>query len=53
MEKRFKSLSIFEFQKMFPDADICYMYLFDLRWEAGLICTQCGHKSWVNLCVQQ
>lgn len=48
MEKRFKSLSIFEFQEMFPDDDACYMYLCDLKWEAGFVCPQCGHTNYCN-----
>ena len=46
MEKRFKSLSIFEFQKMFPDEDSCYDYLCDLKWEAGFVCSKCGHTNY-------
>jgi transcription initiation factor IIE alpha subunit len=45
MEKRFKSLSIFEFQKMFPNEDACYKYLCDLKWEAGFVCPKCGHTN--------
>lgn len=46
MEKRFKSLSIFEFQKMFPDDDACYEYLSEIKWENGFVCPKCGHTNY-------
>ncbi len=38
MEKRFKSLSIFEFQAKFSDDLSCIKYLSDLKWEDGYSC---------------
>lgn len=48
MEKRFKSLSIFDFQKMFPDDDACYEYLSEMKWEGGFVCPKCGHTNFCN-----
>ena len=45
MEKRFKSLSIFEFQAKFPDGDKCKEYLAGLKWSQGYICIKCGHEK--------
>lgn len=46
MEKKFKSLSIFEFQSMFPDDDSCYKYLSDLKWKDGFICPKCSNNKY-------
>lgn len=46
MEKRFKSLSIFEFQERFPDDEACMAYLADLKWRSGYCCPQCGNKKY-------
>jgi tRNA G26 N,N-dimethylase Trm1 len=43
MEKRFKSLSLFEFQSRFPDSDKCREYLANLKWGKGYACRHCGH----------
>src|SRR5690606_24697726 len=43
MEKRFKSLSLFEFQKRFPDEESCVAYLASLKWKDGYRCKKCGH----------
>lgn len=43
MEKKYESLSIFEFQERFPDEDSCYKYLADLKWKDGFKCRKCGH----------
>lgn len=43
MEKRFKSLSLFEFQSRFPDSDKCREYLAELKWKDGYSCAKCGH----------
>jgi predicted RNA-binding Zn-ribbon protein involved in translation (DUF1610 family) len=44
MEKKFESLSIFEFQQRFPDDDACLSYLADLKWSNGFVCPKCGHN---------
>jgi hypothetical protein len=46
MEKKFKSLSIFEFQKKFPDEDSCYKYLSDIKWKTGFVCPKCFHDRY-------
>jgi len=43
MEKKFDSLSIFEFQKLFPDEESCYVYLEKLKWSSGFCCTKCAN----------
>ncbi len=45
MEGKYKSLSIFDFQKMFPDDESCYKYLVDMKWKDGFKCTKCGHTK--------
>lgn len=46
MEKRYKSLSIFEFQKMFPDDRSCYLYLANIKWKDGFECKKCGYTGY-------
>ena len=46
MEKRFKSLSLFEFQSRFPDSDRCREYLAELKWKDGYACSKCGHGKY-------
>ena len=46
MEKRFKSLSIFEFQAKFPDDVSCIKYLSDLKWEDGYSCKRCTYTHY-------
>jgi hypothetical protein len=46
MEKRFKSLSLFEFQTRFPDEDKCKAYLATLKWGNGYKCAKCGHGKY-------
>ncbi|TKT83818.1 transposase, partial [Dyadobacter frigoris] len=48
MEKRFKSLSLFEFQTRFPDEDKCREYLANLKWEKGYKCPKCGHEKYCS-----
>lgn len=48
MEQKYKSLSVFEFQKRFPDEDSCYEYLSELKWSLGFVCPQCGHTKHCN-----
>lgn len=45
MEQRFNSLSIFEFQEMFPDEKSCIDYLTELKWSNGFECPRCGHTK--------
>lgn len=48
MEQRFKSLTIFEFQKMFPDEESCMDYLTELKWSKGFECPRCRHTKYCN-----
>jgi len=48
MENKFKSLTIFEFQKRFPDEDTCFKYLIELKWGNGFVCPNCGHTNYCN-----
>ena len=43
MEKRYQSLSLFEFQKRFPDEQSCIEHLEQLKWANGFVCDKCGH----------
>lgn len=44
MEQRFKSLSLFEFQKRFSSTEDCLAYLSELKWKDGFACRKCGHR---------
>ena len=46
MEKKFKSLTIFDFQEQFPDDRSCLEYLADLKWKGGFVCPSCGHTNY-------
>lgn len=46
MEKKFASLSIFEFQQMFPDDRSCFQYLSERKWAEGFSCPKCGHSHY-------
>ncbi len=46
MEKKYKSLSVFEFQNMFPDDRACYIYLADLKWKDGYECKKCKNSQY-------
>jgi ribosomal protein L37E len=48
MEKRFQSLSLFEFQQRFPDDQTCMEYLGEIKWPDGFICEKCGHQKYCN-----
>jgi len=48
MEQRFKSLTIFEFQKRFPDEKSCMDYLTELKWSKGFECPQCRNTKYCN-----
>lgn len=43
MEKKYKSLSIFDFQKKFPDDLSCLRYLAKIKWSKGYECKKCGN----------
>ena len=47
MEKRFQSLSLFDFQAMFPDTDKCMAYLADIKWGGGYSCKNVSMTSTV------
>ncbi|MBP9178639.1 MAG: IS1595 family transposase [Flavobacteriales bacterium] len=46
MESRFKSLSIFEFQQLFPDDASCLAHLSSIKWKEGFACRYCGHSKY-------
>ena len=46
MEKKFESLTIFEFQEKFPDDKACFEYLSTIKWVDGYICSKCGHTRY-------
>jgi hypothetical protein len=35
MEKRYKSLSVFEFQSIFPENKAYHKYLVEIKWKDG------------------
>ena len=46
MEKKYDSLTIFEFQGQFPDNDSCQNYLAEMKWPDGFKCERCGHHRY-------
>jgi len=46
MEKKYQSLSLFEFQERFPDEDHCMKYLSELKWQNGFICKKCNYNEY-------
>jgi predicted RNA-binding Zn-ribbon protein involved in translation (DUF1610 family) len=46
MEKMYQSLTIFDFQKRFPDDNSCWEYLSELRWKDGFVCPECGNTKY-------
>lgn len=46
MERMFESLTIFEFQKRFPDDKFCMDYLAELQWVKGFVCPKCGNAKY-------
>jgi hypothetical protein len=46
MEKRYQSLSLFEFQKKFPDNQSCMEHLANLKWPKGFVCEKCKHDKY-------
>lgn len=46
MEKNFESLTLFEFQRLFPNDEACLAYLAKKKWENGFICPRCGHNRY-------
>ena len=46
MEKRYESLTLFEFQQQFPDDQACYTHLAKLKWPDGFICEKCEHTHY-------
>ncbi len=46
MEAKYKSISILEFQQLFPDDDACLAYLSEQKWSNGYKCKKCGHTHY-------
>lgn len=46
MEKKYDSLTLFEFQQQFPDDKACYQHLAQLKWPHGFVCEKCGHTHY-------
>ncbi len=38
-------MTIFDFQKQFPDDDSCFEYLFKKKWPNGFKCPRCNHDK--------
>jgi transposase-like protein len=45
MPKKYKELSLIEFQKAFPNNEACAKHLAEQRWSNGYNCPQCGHAD--------
>lgn len=48
MEKRYESLSLFEFQTQFPDDMSCMVHLVNLKWADGYSCEKCNNPTFCN-----
>lgn len=48
MEQKYKSLSIFEFGKRFPNDQACLDYLANLKWPDGFLCERCGNTRYCS-----
>jgi hypothetical protein len=46
MEKRDKSLSLFDFQNRFTTDNKCFAYLAQEKWKNGFVCPKCGHTHY-------
>lgn len=42
-------LSLFDFQKQFPDEQACFDYLVKAKWPQGFICPKCGHDQYYKI----
>lgn len=38
-------LSVFDFEKRFPDEKACFNYLFQKKWPHGFVCPRCQHTD--------
>jgi hypothetical protein len=47
MEKRFDSLTIFEFGQRFPTEEACLQYLSEKKWADGFVCPVCDTNIFV------
>ena len=46
MEKKYESLTLFEFQKKFPDNDSCQNFLAEMKWPDGFKCERCQNTKY-------
>ncbi|MEM6816606.1 MAG: transposase, partial [Bacteroidota bacterium] len=46
MEKKYQSLTLFQFQQQFPDDQACYDHLAQLKWPDGFVCEKCQHTHY-------
>ena len=46
MEKKYESLTLFEFQKKFPDNDSCQNFLAEMKWPDGFKCEKCQNSKY-------
>ncbi|MBZ0193300.1 MAG: IS1595-like element ISCku1 family transposase [Candidatus Kuenenia stuttgartiensis] len=46
MEKRYKEISFFDFQKQYKTQEDCEKKLFEIRWPQGFVCPVCGHQKY-------
>ena len=48
MEKKYESLTLFEFQKKFPDNDSCQNFLAEMKWPDGFKCERCQNTKFAE-----
>ena len=41
----FQGINAIEFGKRFYDNESCYLYLMELKWGKGFLCSRCGHDK--------
>jgi hypothetical protein len=49
MEKKYQSLTVFEFENRFKSEDDCYRYLAAIKWKDGFVCKKCGHTHYFEV----
>ena len=48
MEKRFDSLTVFEFGQKFPDDNACMKQLSEVKWSKGFVCLVCVYTHYCS-----
>jgi len=47
IRERFMGVNSIRFYERFPNEQVCYQYIAEIKWESGFTCKKCGH---INYC---